>query len=107
MAASLPDGPTREQFAARVAKWLPEPRAPSAARVGADAHGGLTARERDVAALIGRGLSNAEIADRLVISERTVESHTAHIYAKLNCTSRSQITAWAIARGLGATPTNP
>ena len=64
-------------------------------------------RERDVAALIGRGLSNAEIAERLVISERTVESHTAHIYAKLNCTSRSQITAWAIARGLSATPTNP
>jgi DNA-binding CsgD family transcriptional regulator len=91
----------------RVAKWLPGSRTPSAARVVRDRHSGLTARERDVAALIGHGLSNAEIADRLVISERTVESHTAHIYAKLNCTSRSQITAWAIARGLCATPSNP
>ena len=107
MAATLPDGSTREQFAARVAKYLPESRAPSAARIRRDAHDSLTARKREVAALIGRGLSNAEIADQLVISERTVESHTAHIYAKLNCTSRSRITAWAMARGLGATPTNP
>ena len=63
-------------------------------------------RERDVAALIGRALTNAEIAGSLVISERTVESHTGRIYAKLGCTTRSQITAWAIARGLSAPPTN-
>ena len=65
-----------------------------------------TLRERDVAALIGRGLTNADIAERLVISERTVESHTGRIYDKLGCTTRSQITAWAIARGLSASATD-
>jgi DNA-binding CsgD family transcriptional regulator len=66
----------------------------------------LTAREQEVAALIGLGLSNVEIAERLIVSERTVESHTAHIYAKLALASRSQITAWAIAHGLSDLPTH-
>ncbi|MCA1646679.1 MAG: LuxR C-terminal-related transcriptional regulator [Chloroflexi bacterium] len=106
LTSTLPDGPTRQDFAARAAKQLPAARTPSAARLARDTNDGLTLRERDVAALIGRGLSNADIAERLVISERTVESHTGRIYAKLRCTSRSQVTAWAIARGLSILPTN-
>ena len=50
----------------------------------------LTRREREVA----EGLSNKEIADRLVISQRTAETHVEHILAKLGFTSRTQIPAW-------------
>jgi non-specific serine/threonine protein kinase len=61
--------------------------------VAAAAYGGLTTRERQVAALIGRGLSNAQIAEQLVVSERTVESHTGPIRDKLGLTSRAQLAA--------------
>lgn len=55
----------------------------------------LSRREREVAALIERGLSNGEIASRLGISERTAEAHAEHIRNKLGFHSRSQIAAWA------------
>jgi non-specific serine/threonine protein kinase len=55
----------------------------------------LTEREREVAELIAKGLSNKRIAERLIIAPRTVESHVEHILVKLGFTSRSQIaTAW-------------
>jgi DNA-binding NarL/FixJ family response regulator len=54
----------------------------------------LTRREREVADLVAEGLSNKEIADRLVISQRTAETHVEHILAKLGFTSRTQIPAW-------------
>jgi DNA-binding NarL/FixJ family response regulator len=60
----------------------------------------LTPREREVAELVAQGLSNREIAGRLVLSERTIESHVANIFAKLQCTSRTQIAALM----LGAAP---
>jgi predicted ATPase/DNA-binding CsgD family transcriptional regulator len=53
----------------------------------------LTAREREVAALVSEGLSNREIAERLVISKRTTDSHVEHILTKLGFTSRAQISA--------------
>jgi DNA-binding CsgD family transcriptional regulator/tetratricopeptide (TPR) repeat protein len=56
--------------------------------------GGLSAREVEVAALVADGLTNREIAARLVISERTAGNHVAHILTKLGFTSRSQIAAW-------------
>ncbi|WP_245654572.1 ATP-binding protein [Streptomyces violens] len=52
---------------------------------------GLTRREREVAALVREGLSNREIAERLVISKRTVDAHLEHILGKLGCSSRSEI----------------
>jgi len=54
----------------------------------------LTVREREVAALVAAGLSNKEIAEKLVISERTAEGHVERILGKLGFRSRSQIASW-------------
>jgi non-specific serine/threonine protein kinase len=61
----------------------------------------LTRREREVAALIARGLRNRQIATELVLSERTVHVHVASILSKLGFRSRSQIAVWAVEHGLG------
>jgi len=58
----------------------------------------LTPRERQVAQLIADGLSNKQIAVRLVIAQRTAESHVENILAKLGFTSRTQIAAWVARR---------
>ena len=54
----------------------------------------LTGRERQIAELVARGLSNREIAERLVISKRTVDAHVNHIFGKLGLSSRVQLTIW-------------
>jgi predicted ATPase/DNA-binding CsgD family transcriptional regulator len=56
----------------------------------------LTPREREIAALIARGLSNKGIAEELVISPATVARHVTNILTKLGFTSRAQIAAWAV-----------
>jgi DNA-binding CsgD family transcriptional regulator len=56
----------------------------------------LSRREREVLALVAGGRTNTEIAERLFISKRTVESHVDHIKQKLRCRSRSQVIAWAL-----------
>ncbi|MET7997337.1 LuxR C-terminal-related transcriptional regulator [Amycolatopsis sp. NPDC005232] len=58
----------------------------------------LTSREFEVAELVAEGLTNKEIAQRLVISRRTVESHVDHILGKLGFSSRSRIPAWLAQR---------
>jgi non-specific serine/threonine protein kinase len=72
-------------------------------------HGPLSAREAEVAALIARGLTSPEIAERLVISVRTADTHAAHIRDKLDLRSRAEIAAWAVRHGLVGTgePTAP
>jgi non-specific serine/threonine protein kinase len=55
----------------------------------------LTRRERQVAQLIGEGLTNKQIAGKLVIGTRTAESHVEHILIKLGFSTRAQIAAWA------------
>lgn len=60
----------------------------------------LTARERDIAALVAQGRSNQQIADELVISKRTVEKHIANILSKLALSNRAQVVRWAIEAGL-------
>ncbi|RMI30123.1 protein kinase [Nocardia stercoris] len=56
----------------------------------------LTRREREVAHLVAEGLTNKQIASRLVISQRTADGHVEHILTKLGFTSRAQIAAWIV-----------
>ena len=56
----------------------------------------LSPRESQVAALVGQGLTDRQIAERLVISSRTAEGHVASSLMKLGFTSRSQLAAWTI-----------
>lgn len=65
-----------------------------------DSYGGLTAREREVLILIGEGLSDREIAEKLFISPSTVQTHRAHIMEKLHLRSRAELIKYAIRRGL-------
>lgn len=61
----------------------------------------LTGREAEVLRLLAKGLSDAEIADELVVSRRTVHAHLRTIYRKLRVSSRSAATRWALENGLG------
>ena len=60
----------------------------------------LTRREREVCALLAYGHTNAEVAQKLFISERTVETHRTNIMAKLSLKSRAELVRFAIDRGL-------
>ena len=61
---------------------------------------GLSPREREVAVLVAGGLTNRQIAEALVIAERTAGTHVANILNKLGFTARAQIAAWAVEHGL-------
>ncbi|HET8630140.1 MAG TPA: LuxR C-terminal-related transcriptional regulator [Thermomicrobiales bacterium] len=61
---------------------------------------GLTAREVEVLRLVAEGLTNAQVAERLFLSPRTVDQHLRGIYGKLGVSSRSAATAFAIDHGL-------
>jgi DNA-binding NarL/FixJ family response regulator len=62
--------------------------------------GDLSERETDVLRLIALGHTNAEIAEKLYISVRTVETHRAHIQQKLGVSSRAELVRSALSRGL-------
>jgi predicted ATPase/DNA-binding CsgD family transcriptional regulator/Tfp pilus assembly protein PilF len=92
LAASLPHEPGAAAGAGSAQPaWRPS------LRVAPDL---LTRREREIAILVSRGKSNREIADALVVSERTVEWHTGNILSKLDLQSRTQIAAWVVDQGL-------
>jgi HD-GYP domain-containing protein (c-di-GMP phosphodiesterase class II) len=61
---------------------------------------GLTAREAEVLVLLARGLSNKQIAERLVITPKTAGNHVEHIYAKIGATSRAAAALFAVQHGL-------
>ena len=79
---------------------MPAANVPTPRQLAKKASGGLTAREREVASLIALGKSNREIADKLVISERTTERHVSSILSKLGFDSRTQIAVWAVEKRL-------
>ena len=60
----------------------------------------LTEREREILALVARGLTNKAIAAELVISERTARTHVSNVLAKLGLASRTQAALWAVREGL-------
>jgi len=73
-------------------------------RCGPGGPGLLTPRERQILTLLGEGRSNREIANILVISERTARTHVSNVLSKLNLTSRTQAALMAIREGLAPGP---
>jgi len=73
----------------------------SAGAAGPVPFGQLTDREREVLDLVARGLTNAEIARRLVVSDKTVRNHVSNVFAKLHVASRAEAVARARDAGLG------
>ena len=60
----------------------------------------LTAREVEVLILLARGMSNKQIAERLVITPKTAGNHVEHIYAKIDASSRAAAAMFAVQHGL-------
>jgi DNA-binding NarL/FixJ family response regulator len=100
LAATIADDPLRDNFLRQATATLPHTRPLSAKHAAKQAFGGLTEREREIAILIAQGKSNQEIADGLIVSKRTIETHVGNIMFKLGCTSRTQIAVWAVETGL-------
>ncbi|EYT80199.1 MULTISPECIES: response regulator [unclassified Streptomyces] len=92
--ALLAPGITRKLIA-EFSRMNGKPRAPLKARVG-----DLTERETEVLSLIAQGLSNAEIAEHLVVAEQTVKTHVGRILVKLGLRDRTQAAVFAYESGL-------
>jgi len=100
LATTIDDASLREQFERAALASLPQETPRLLRDAARQAFGGLTAREREVAALIAQGKTSREIAGLLVVSERTAEGHASNILGKLGFTSRAQIAAWVVEKGL-------
>jgi DNA-binding NarL/FixJ family response regulator len=104
LADTVPDEALREQFRRRAHDQIPPVRPLTPRQAAKVKYGGLTRREREVAAIVAGGLTNQEIADDLVVSIKTVEAHVTRILSKLGFSSRAQIAAWAVDKGLASAP---
>ena len=107
LAEGITEPAMRETFAARAMAALPATPTRNARQSEKQQHGGLTAREREVARFIAQGMSNRAIAEALVVSERTVETHASNILGKLGFATRAQVAAWAVEQGLTHPRTEP
>jgi DNA-binding CsgD family transcriptional regulator len=97
---NISDEALRTGFLGAAFETLPKERKLTKRQSEAEKFGGLTPRERDVARLLSQGKSNREIAEMLVLSERTIENHVGNILTKLRFDSRSQIAVWVVEKGL-------
>ncbi len=100
LANAIPDSILQVSFRDKIEKLLTPARPLSSLQQATKEWDGLTRREREVASLIAQGKSNHEIAEDLVLNQRTVETHIENILSKLDFKSRVQIAAWAIQKGL-------
>jgi len=100
LATTIDDASLHDQFVHAALDSFPQEKPPLPREATRQAFGGLTAREREVAALVAQGKTSREIADLLVVSERTAEGHVSNILGRLGFTSRAQIAAWVVERGL-------
>jgi tetratricopeptide (TPR) repeat protein len=107
LAKSIPDTALRDTFLQGARDAMPRVPPPSPRRLAKQAYGGLTEREREVAAMVAVGRSNRAIAEMLVVSERTVAKHVENILGKLAFSSRAQIAAWAVAKNLSTRTARP
>ncbi|NTU81057.1 MAG: AAA family ATPase [Chloroflexales bacterium] len=98
-AASIADDQVRDTFRQAANARLPTPPPWRSSLAPTLALGALSPREREVADLIAQGLPNGAIAERLVLSKRTIETHVGSILGKLGFTTRAQIIAWVLAEG--------
>jgi predicted ATPase/class 3 adenylate cyclase/DNA-binding CsgD family transcriptional regulator len=88
-----------EQVSERVSR-VPNPQPRPSERPPGTGPSPLTPREREVAVLVARGLTNREIAAALTITQRTANNHVEHILTKLGFHSRVRLAAWAVQQGL-------
>ena len=106
LAATIQDEQVRAGFLHAASATLPKETKIGRRAAEAEKYGGLTPREREVARYLSQGKSNREIAEALVLSERTVENHISNILTKLGFTSRAQVAVWAVEKGLGPSGKN-
>ncbi len=95
LAESIPDSAIQTRFRERALAMLPSTRTLTPRQAAKQEAGGLTQRELEVVRLIAEGKSNRDIADALVVAERTIASHVGNILNKLGFDSRIQIALWA------------
>jgi len=104
VASAIEDEALAENFRRRATAMIPPAQPLTRRQAAKQEFGGLTRRERQVAVVVAQGLSNQEIADVLVVSVKTIEAHVTRILSKLGFSSRAQIAAWAVDKGLASAP---
>jgi DNA-binding NarL/FixJ family response regulator len=100
LAATIDETALREHFVQAALQNLPSEKSLPLRRSVAEKYDGLTEREIEVLRCVAQGLTDAQVAEHLIISPRTVHSHLNSIYSKLGITSRSAATRYAIEHNL-------
>lgn len=100
IATTISDPVIRDNFLQQTQTLMTPPTPSTPLQAAKQAHGGLTRRESEVAALVAEGKTNREIAETLILGVRTVEGYVSSALNKLGFSSRTQIAAWVVEQGL-------